>query len=131
MVLPGARSVAAASLRIPPSADSTTHTFRVRVNLPDSVPDGFPGMLVKVAFVSGEEEQLLAPADAIVRRGEVTGVYVVDEAGRVSLRYVRTGTPFENRVPVLAGLTAGDRVATDPIAAGIAYKNQSRPQDAA
>ena len=130
VVLPGARSVAAAALRIPPSADPTTHTFRVRVNLPEGVPDVFPGMLVKVAFVSGEDERLLVPEAAIVRRGEVTGVYVVDD-GRVSLRYVRTGTPFEGQVPVLAGLTAGDRVATDPIAAGIAYKNQARPRDAA
>ncbi|MDH3281146.1 MAG: efflux RND transporter periplasmic adaptor subunit [Gammaproteobacteria bacterium] len=131
VVLPGPRSVAATALRIPPSADPTTHTFRVRVDLPEGVPGVFPGMLVKVAFVSGEDERLLVPAGAVVRRGEVTGVYVVEESGRVSLRYVRTGTPFDDRVPVLAGLEAGDRVATDPIAAGIVYKNQTRPQDAA
>lgn len=127
LILPDGRSVEASELRIPPSADPATHTFRVLVTLPTGEHDVFPGTLVKVAFVSGEEERILIPADSVVRRGEVTGAYVVDDNGRVSLRYLRLGTPAaDGRVPVLAGLVAGERVATDPIAAGIAYKNQSR-----
>lgn len=128
VILPDGRSVEASELRIPPSADPATHTFRVLVTLPEGAHEVFPGTLVKVAFVSGEEERLLIPADAVVRRGEVTGAYVVDEKGRVSLRYLRLGTPAaDGRVPVLAGLVAGERVATDPIAAGIAYKSQALP----
>jgi RND family efflux transporter MFP subunit len=128
VILADGRSVEASELRIPPSADSATHTFRVLVTLPEGAHDVFPGTLVKVAFVSGEEERLLIPANAVVRRGEVTGAYVVDEKGRVSLRYLRLGTAAaDGRVPVLAGLVAGERVATDPIAAGIAYKSQALP----
>lgn len=128
VILPDGGSLQASALRIPPSADPATHTFRVLVTLPAGAHDVFPGTLVKVAFVSGEEERLLLPAKAVVRRGEVTGAYVVDDAGRVSLRYVRLGTPLaDGRVPVLAGLVAGERVATDPIAAGIAYKSQPLP----
>lgn len=126
VILPDGRSLEASDLRIPPSADMATHTFRVLVNLPSGEHDVFPGTLVKVAFVSGETERLLIPPNAVVRRGEVTGAYVVDDEGRVSLRYLRLGTPAaDGRVPVLAGLVAGERVATDPIAAGIAYKNQA------
>ena len=81
---------------------------------------------MKVAFVTGEEQQLLAPAAAIVRRGEITGVYVEDEQGLIAFRYVRTGTPTaDGRIPVAAGIAAGDKIATDPIAAGIAYKKQT------
>ena len=125
-ILPDGKSVAAAELRIPPSADPSTHTFRVLVTLPPGEHGVFPGTLVKVAFVSGEEERVLIPPESLVRRGEVTGVYVVDAKGRIGLRYLRVGTTAaDGRVPVLAGLAAGERVATDPIAAGIAYKQQS------
>ncbi|MBX3703800.1 MAG: efflux RND transporter periplasmic adaptor subunit [Steroidobacteraceae bacterium] len=126
VILPDGRSVEAAELRIPPAADPSTHTFRVLVTLPPGEHGVFPGTLVKVAFVSGEEERVLIPPGSLVRRGEVTGAYVMDDAGRISLRYLRVGTPAaDGRVPVLAGLAAGERVAADPIAAGIAYKQQS------
>jgi multidrug efflux pump subunit AcrA (membrane-fusion protein) len=124
VILPDGRSVEASALRIPPAADPATHSFRVLVELPTEDHGVFPGTLVKVAFVSGEEDRLLVPAAAVVRRGELTGVYVVDERGRVGLRYLRLGTPVSDGIPVLAGLSAGEAVATDPIAAGIAYRSQ-------
>ncbi len=128
VVLPDGRSIEAAQLRIPPGADATTHTFRVLVTLPPGGEAAVPGTLAKVAFVSGAESRLLVPARALVRRGEVTGAYVVDERGRVSLRYVSVGSPTaDGSVPVLAGLAGGERVATDPVAAGIAYKQQPVP----
>ena len=91
VVLPNGRSVDAEQLRLSPAADPGTQSFRVQVTLPKGDHGVFPGTLVKVAFVTGEEKQLLAPAAAIVRRGEITGVYVEDEHGRISFRYVRTG----------------------------------------
>jgi RND family efflux transporter MFP subunit len=126
VILPDGKSIAAAELRIPPGADPATHSFRVLVTLPPGEHDVFPGTLVKVAFVSGEEERVLIPAESVVRRGEVTGVYVLDADDRIRLRYLRVGTAAgDGRVPVLAGLAAGERIAMDPIAAGILYKKQS------
>lgn len=126
VILPDGRSVDAAELRIPPNADLATHTFRVLVTLPQGEYGVFPGTLLKVAFVSGEEQRLLVPAGAVVRRGELTGVYVVAPDHQLMLRYLRVGTPTgDGRVPVLAGLVAGETVASDPIAAGIARKKQA------
>lgn len=124
VLLPDGRSVDASALRIPPAADPATHSFRVLVELPLDDHGVFPGTLVKVIFVSGEDERLLMPEQTVVRRGELTGAYVVGPDGRISLRYLRLGSPAADGVPVLAGLAAGDRVATDPIAAGIAYREQ-------
>ncbi len=123
VILPDGRSVDATELRIPPSANPATHSFRVLVTLPQGDHGVFPGTLVKVAFVSGEQERLLVPPGSIVRRGEVTAVYVLNQAGRASLRYLRIGSPAaDGSIPVLAGLHAGERIALDPIAAGIAAK---------
>jgi RND family efflux transporter MFP subunit len=109
-------------LRIPPSADSQTHSFKVLVNLPSGDHSLFPGTLVKIAFVRGESESLLIPASALAQRGEVNGVYVLSE-NSIDLRLVRLGSiTTDNRYPILAGLNAGDTIALDPIAAANAYK---------
>lgn len=131
IVLPGGKALEATDMRLPPNADPATHTFRVLVTLPAGDHGVFPGTLVKVAFASGEEERVLVPASVVVQRSEVTGVYVFDEQDRVSFRYVRIGTPTADaRIPVLAGIAAGERVAVDPIAAGIRYKQQAMPETA-
>lgn len=126
VILPDGQSLAAEELRLPPALDPRTQSFHVQVALPKGDHNVFPGTLVKVAFVTGEEQQLLAPAASVVRRGEITGVYVKDEQGILSFRYVRTGTPTANgKIPVVAGLAAGEKIAIDPIAAGVAYKKQA------
>lgn len=127
VILPDGRSVAASELRIPPSADPATHSFRVLVTLPPGDYGAFPGTLVKVAFVSGEQEQLLVPATALLRRGEVTGVYVLAD-GRASLRYVRVGSPgADGKVPLLAGLRAGETILADAVGGGPIYKQGPAP----
>ena len=127
IVLPNGQSLLAEQLRLPPSADSKTQSFHVQMALPKAAGidygEVFPGTLVKVAFTDGEAEQLLAPPASVVHRGEITGVYVVGEQGAVSFRYIRTATPAaDGRIPVAAGLGAGEKIALDPIAAARAYK---------
>jgi RND family efflux transporter MFP subunit len=113
------RRVQTARLTVVPYADPASHTFNVRVYLPAGTPDLYPGMSVKVLFPMGNKKALLVPAKAVVFRSEVTGLYVVDPRGRVSLRQVRVGkVRADGSIPVLAGLDAGERVALDPIAAG-------------
>lgn len=125
VLLPDGRSVEAESLRIFPYADERTHTFRVRVSLPEGRYGIYPGMLVKAAFVSGRVERLFVPGEAVVRRSEVTAVYVRDADGRLHFRQLRAGTPHrDGRVPVLAGLEAGETVVTDPVAAALALKRR-------
>lgn len=119
--------VVADRLTVFPVAEPGSNTFKVRLKLPDGIKGLFPGMLVKVAFVIGEQEALVVPEQAVVYRSEVTGVYRVDPEGNISLRHVRLGQHLPNgqRV-VLSGLSAGERVALDPIAAGAALKAAKR-----
>lgn len=117
-------SVEAESLRVFPYADDRSHSFNVRVGLPQHDYGVYPGMFVKVAFVTAEVDRLLIDVDAVVNRSELTGVYVVAEDGHVSLRQIRIGRRIDNQVEVLAGLEAGEQVAIDPIAAGIELKQQ-------
>lgn len=120
----GAASLVGSAITVSPYADPKAHSFRVRVTLPAADPAGlYPGMLVKVGFATGTIEQLLIPPQALVRRSEVTAVYVVEAQGAVRFRQVRVGeTQADGRIAILAGLNAGERVALDTVQAGAALK---------
>ncbi len=124
-ILPDGSAVPIAELRIPPNADPATHSFRVLATLPPGEHGVFPGTLIKVAFAGGITPRLLVPAQALARRGEITGAYVLGDDGIIGFRYLRTGTPTaDGHVPVLAGLAAGERIAIDPLAAAAVYRLQ-------
>lgn len=115
--------VEATAVTVLPTADATTHVSQVRVSLPAQT-EATPGMFARVHFVVGEAEKLTVPAAAVLHRGEVAAVYVQSADNRLSLRQLRLGDPVgTGEIEVLAGLAAGDRVATDPINAGITLKN--------
>ena len=120
----GDERIAAESLTFFPVADDAANTFRVRVNLPDGAVTLYPGMFIKVGFIVGEAERLLIPADAVVRRSELSGVYVV-VGDKVSLRQVRLGRRYGESVEIIAGLDAGETVAIDPVRAGIQAKERA------
>jgi RND family efflux transporter MFP subunit len=113
----GERRIEAANVTIFPEAASPSGTFRARLELPENATDLYPGMFVKVGFVTGEAERLLVPARAVVERSEVTAVYVTGADGRISMRQVRLGERFRDRIEILSGVVAGDHVALDPLAA--------------
>jgi RND family efflux transporter MFP subunit len=111
-------------ITIHPFANDRNHAFKVRFDLPESPAGLYPGMLVKVALTTGETQRLLLPQQALVSRSEVNAVYVLDDEGRLSLRQVRPGNRFGDQVEILAGLDENERVALDPVRAGIEIKRQ-------
>ena len=114
-----------------PFADLESNTFKVRILLPRETRALFPGMLVKIGFVVGEKAELTVPKAAVIHRSEVTGVYVVLPGGHVHFRQIRLGRTLEEDYVVLAGLTEGEPVALDPIAAGVVLKSQVPQRHAA
>lgn len=117
------RYIKAAMTKVQPLADARTHGTEVRVYLPANEADIYPGMFVRVHFVVGKIRKLMLPASAVLRRSEVVAVYVVDEKGAVKLRQVRLGeASADDGVEVLAGLNPGEKVALDPVKAGMVGK---------
>jgi len=118
--------VDATAVKLLPTADTATHVSQVRVSLPP-VPEATPGMFARVHFVVGQAEKLTVPVAAVVRRGEVAAVYVLGPDNRPSLRQLRLGDAVgAGEIEVLAGLAAGDKVATDPVKAAIALKQGNK-----
>lgn len=114
------RWIDAARVEVLPAADPRTHTVQARIYLPENQSGLIPGMFARAHFVTGTARKLLVPAAAVLRRGEVTAVYVIDEKNAARLRQVRLSEPLAGGFhEVLAGLSAGEKVALDPVKAGI------------
>jgi len=88
-------------------ADPMTRTVEVRVGVPADWPSGSS---VTAFLPTGARERVTIPADYVVRRGQLTGVRVVTDAGTV-LRWVRLGRAMDDAVEVLSGLEAGEVIA--------------------
>jgi hypothetical protein len=125
----GEESIAASSITLYPAAEPQSGTFRARVELPATATRLAPGTFVKVGIVTGEASRLQVPRAAVVERSEMRAVYVVTQDGRVALRQVRLGRIAGDQVEVIAGLASGDKVATDPAAAGLAARTPRTPVD--
>ena len=69
----------------------------------------------------GVATHLYVPVGSIVRRVELDGVYIVDAQGGAILRQVRLGRAQGERIEILSGVQAGERVAIDPQAAARAH----------
>jgi len=114
------------SVTILPTADPRTHTTRVRLDLPADLRGVYPGVYARAHFVIGKAPRLLAPRAAIFHRSELTAVYVVGQDGSPQLRQVRLGAASdEHAVEILAGLKPGERVALEPMKAGMSTTTPS------
>jgi hypothetical protein len=77
-----------------------------------------PGLFARLwlpgAPGAGEGARITVPQSAVVRRAELTGLYVLGAGGQPQLRQVRLGRAEGGRVEVLSGVAAGEAVLTEP-----------------
>jgi hypothetical protein len=116
----GGTLLGAARVTVLPAADARLLSTAVRADLGRDVPAGVvPGMAAKILLDVGRARRLVVPAQAVLRRSELTAAYVVGADGRPQLRQIRVGdAAADGLIEVLAGLSEGERVALDPRAAG-------------
>ncbi|MFA5257061.1 MAG: efflux RND transporter periplasmic adaptor subunit [Opitutales bacterium] len=94
--------------RVVPSGDPVTRSYQVKIALPETA-GLMPGMFGRANFVVGLSEAPVVPKGALVERGGLRGVFVVDDEGRAHFRWLRIGREWPDRVEVDAGLRADER----------------------
>ena len=107
------KSLAGKVAEIEAGADATSHTLKARVDLPKETGVQ-SGMFGRAYFARGEKPAVMIPRDALVSRGQLRGIYVVDDAGLMHWRVVTLGKSTGERVELLSGLTDGDVVVLNP-----------------
>ena len=111
-----ARSWEARVSAVAPARDPASRRVRVELVPVATERSAFPllpGAFVVVERPAADAPTLWIPADAVVKRGQLTGVYRVRD-GRVDLRWIRLGASRGTAREVLAGLAAGDSVVREP-----------------
>ncbi len=94
-------------------ADPTSHTWKVRVDLPKGAAL-HSGMFGRAFFSQGEKRALLLPRAAIVNRGQLQGIYLVGEGNLLYWRLITLGKVIGDRMEVLSGLNYGEVVVLNP-----------------
>ena len=98
---------------IVPSVDPTSRTFLIKIDLRDENLN--TGLYGRVMVPIGKKEAILVPKNSIVEKGQLVGVYVVDDRGNVSYRLVKLGRDFDGKSEVLSGLKSGERIIVDGV----------------
>lgn len=91
------------------SAKNTGGQFLVKIALYKTDSNILSGMFTTVQFPIAKNTEVstmvLIPKDAIVTRGQLTGIYTTSESNTAVLRWLRLGRTFGDKVEVLSGLS--------------------------
>ncbi len=100
-------------VQIVPAADAASRTFLVKIDLPTETRLR-SGLFGRAQFSRGERQALLVPRSAVVERGQLQGIYVLDQNQVANFRYITLGKPSGAEVEVLAGLQSGEQLVAKP-----------------
>lgn len=95
--------------------DPIAHRQLLRARVRGSLVGLRSGSFARLALRPQESRGIWVPRSALVERGDLTGVFVARD-GRAELRWLALGDAEGDRVPVRAGLSAGEAVIEDPSA---------------
>ncbi|HUA14758.1 MAG TPA: efflux RND transporter periplasmic adaptor subunit [Verrucomicrobiae bacterium] len=109
----GDRQLTGRVAEIVPAADPASRSFLVKMELP-SDPALRSGLFGHAQFARGVRTALLIPRAAVVERGQLQGIYVLDQGRLAGLRYITLGKAAAGQVEVLAGLQVGEVFAANP-----------------
>jgi len=93
--------------------DPMSHTFLVKLDLPPGLTVR-SGQFGRATFTGQPRRALTIPTSALVRRGQLTFVFVLGSDQRAHLQPISIGAVAGDRVEVLAGVRQNDRVVTSP-----------------
>ena len=100
-----------------PTADSQRHTVVVKFDLPSGVPGG-PGMYAEVMIPDVNtpiEDMPVIPSSAILRRGSLPAIFVLNNENKAEMRLVRLGDEVDHEnVSVLSGVLPGEQIFASP-----------------
>jgi Cu(I)/Ag(I) efflux system membrane fusion protein len=93
-----------------PIFDPEARTMKMRLDLPNPGYRFRPGMFVDVEFPVSLQSTLTVPADAVVDSGRRKTIFVDRGNGYFEPRSVETGWRLGDRVEIIRGLMAGERI---------------------
>jgi len=109
----GATNMSGTVAEVVPAADPASHSFLVKLDLP-AVKNLRAGMYATAGIPGGVKPMILAPQSAVAMRGSLACVYALDANNVAQLRYVTVGNRHGDRLEMLSGVAAGEKLVNDP-----------------
>ena len=100
--------------RIIPSGDPVTRSYEIKIGLNDTT-GLLPGMFGRVRFQIGTETSPVIARSAVVERGGLHGVFVVDADQYARFRWLRFGREWPDHLQVQLGLSQGERIVANNV----------------
>jgi RND family efflux transporter MFP subunit len=100
---------------ISPAADPNSRTFLVKLDLPATT--GLrAGQFGRVAMPIGETSAVRVPASAVIQRGQMELVFIVNDSdSKARLRIVKAGKRLGSEVELVSGVSAGERIVVERV----------------
>ncbi len=92
-----------------------SRSYTVKIDLPTRQPLR-SGLYGTARLTSGQKQAIVIPQQAVAQRGQLAGVFVVDDASIARLRLIKTGKSYGESVEALSGLSNGERIVVDGVA---------------
>ena len=92
--------------KVIPSIDPATRTFKVKLDTKGLSS----GLYAKVQIPVGKKAAITVPQVAIVKKGQLTGVYTVDDKNIISYRLIKIGKTLGDKVEIISGLSDVDKI---------------------
>lgn len=110
----GIHNVGATLDAVSDAGDPMSRQFAIEARITDSEIAGQlkTGMFAQISMNLDESETLFIPKTALVERGQLTGVYTLNDDNKAVLRWVRTGQTSGENIEILTGLKAGEQYVT-------------------
>ena len=127
----GQQELAGTVVEIVPTSDPASRTYLVKISIAATAGNQQiirSGLYGKARFITGQTQAMTIPRNAVIERGQLTSVFVVDQSGIARMRLVKTGKIYADRVEVLSGLTEGEQIVVDGVSA---VNDGSRVREAA
>ncbi len=98
--------------RVFPTVDPASHTFTIKVKIPNSSDMLRPGMYVNATLFLGEESVVVAPYQAVLKLQGSDNRYVfINDKGKAKRVDVKLGQRFDDRVEIISDeISKGDEL---------------------
>jgi len=93
-----------------PEGNRESRTLRVRIELPNPGQRLKAGLFAQVSLRGPQRQALVVPAEAVIRTGKRTLVYLSEQPGRFRPVEVEVGAQVDDRIVIRSGLSAGQQV---------------------
>lgn len=99
------------------TADATTHTYDIKITLPNGSGELLPGMIASVKIQGSSAKDVVSaitlPVRCVQQSSDGSHFVWIEKGGKAHRQTVAIGETYGNRIVITSGLNGGERIITE------------------